>query len=1851
MQPPILFPPTKRTDDVDFAKALRDYISTTYHEDPDAYSSEIGTLNRLRQDARGAVKDITGRDALYQYYGQLEFLDLHFPIDEKHIRILFTWYDAFSHARASQYSVSYEKACVVFNLGTVCAAIATHHRSKFGGNQLTLPSGNSSSSSAITTAQEDSLRTAFNYLQASAGLYQHINENFLHAPSSDLSRDSVKALVDLMLAQAQEVFLERALFEKKSDGIVSKLAAHASFAYSIVLQSFAADSVRSQFEKAWNDIMKIKIKYFDAMANYHRGLQCEKEYQCGEAVAYLSRAETLAQEAHKFATIFHSSFSTFSTTTAYILGSPPLTSSINSGLSSPSAHTAFLSSTAITIATASSMLEWTRHIVNMISDHKLAAVKDNEVIYHSTVPSLDSLPAVEKHSVARTIPFADICANGKQDTMRIIGTDMFARLVPISVHKAASVYSGEKDRVLKIEKDAIGLADGELEAALNSLELIAVLERVRKFARGGGAKALDPISRNEGGRVIMDPIFAPPAEVLEVWAPAARDEEARRGANSDEMVGHLEGLKVKATECVEEIVKLLDQEQSESERMRIQYMNRWTLEPSATLTSHIRQEVRQHRESLAQVSSSSQIAVTNLNSVHREIAILKKSNEDIETYFVDRVVGDKSIEKKVTDDSLIGLGTLGEQIILEKIENMLNRVQSLKIERAALLGELVEKDDISHSLLVKKDKESHIFQSELAKFKPLQAKIQGNIENSSRTLVGLTNEFFKLRETSKAMKIIDERRNRRSEIVREWKRAFEIWRDSRQGIEKAKQFYLDLMDIVSSLRNTVVGFVNRRTDERQALEAKLASEVRHIVSQSHEVLTDQIARLSLGSLSPTPLPNLPGATIANLEPSVLKLTLGVGTVNASSDSQPSTPKTANDDSATADRRNSISSQLSMSERSAAELNRQPAQSSSSIPPRSEVHQPITSQPPPQYIDTAPNQASQHVQQKYGPYQHEQAVTSQVMSPIPQASAPIGVPSTPPGYARQLPVQPFAPPAPRLSSQYLVASSTGSYPSGQQGYQPRPPPPQQQGHLSIGLPPSGSHVPYQQQNQGPPTSLGAITAGPQSQQQGHTAPYQQQQQQQENQGPSPFFRSGEAPGGPYPPHQQHPAQNVFSPAGRLAGPQGGFQLPHPQQGCSPSTSGVSPTVLSQQQEKGAYLGSQGGYLQQQAWSQGKSGADGPLSSTASIQNSHSSGYPAGPPRQQDITQSIRGQQPLTQSQLAPNGVPGYGSAPPSSPLTGPIHAQAYGNGPTSHSPGHQQVRPPSQQPPTTPFGGHGEYGGQQTLGRYGGPPPPIPPHPSLAHSQAPPPLPPKIMSSKPDHGGVSYIPPPPPMTGAPLPPGAYRAQQTYSRPPNPGGPNDIRQPYGYNQQHTSLGPQPPRPIADSGYPGYRNDQEISSPQQQQQKQYTQQSPQGGWNRQPPQPEQQTGGSSRPEQASHPSMPYQSLQQNAPDRLSQYQHQEQPSPSSGKGSLGTHLPLPQEAGYSGGPSPIQNHQGYAESTNGRSPSQPTHLSQQGHALSHGAPYGQPSHQEWHKPERLVYVQPQQTQPQSPHANAAMPPSPASGVVGHPMQRQGSALPPGPPGGGMVGQPGVLGNHGHNQPAQPQQTPQQAMQLQYQQYQQQHQYPYPPPAPASQNGDQKNPMSYPQSPSVQGYSQQQEVKGQPQQPQQSEQALRAPEGYQQQPRAPQNSNPNTQYNPYGPPQPPLSVNPAQSNYAPYPETVGRDPRAFQQGSSSHPNQPYPTQPPSDNYAKTLMQPGPQYPSTSQSGGASEVGATAPPSYNTYPQQQGSPFGQAHQAQQGSHPSAPGAPIQRYPAHQSAQIGQPNFQGSSYGAGSGNK
>ncbi|KAJ3411416.1 bck1-like resistance to osmotic shock [Chytridiales sp. JEL 0842] len=1329
-QTPLLHPPTKKTDEVDFSTPFRAYIATTYQEDPDKYVQEIATLHRLRQDTRGAGKDVTGRDILYRYYGQLELLDLRFPVDEKNVKVLFTWYDAFSSKSISQYSIAYEKACIIFNIASTCAAIAVlQNRFEPAGTKM-----------------------AFNYLQASAGLFSYINENFLHAPSLDMSRDSVKSLVDLMLAQAQEVFIEKVLAEKKKGALVAKLAAQAAHGYTQAGDGLGNESLKGQFDKNWIEIVKIKAKHFEALSHYHKSLQSETDAKYGESVSHITKAEALAKEANKLANSFAGTLSFMNTISNAAVAVAP------SGSQSTSAV----------------LLELTKNSLAVITERKNAVVKDNDIIYHDSVPSIESLPPIEKLSAAKPITFAEVCTNGAADIPKIIGPDIFAKLVPLSVHEAASVYSEEQAKILRAEQASVESANGDLQATLDSMNLIPTLDKLKKMVKSGPGGGL---------AVTNDDTLYLPSEV-KGWCEAIRGQENQRGTSTDEVLGMLEGMKVKIRESLDEIGLMLDKEQHECENMRVKYIDRWPQEPSAKLTSQIRHDIRQHRESFEKAMSTDHSLVARLNECRRDVSLLCRPLDEVESIFAEKLMAAAPAPKKDSNVGNLldaetttpedGFGILNEQVLLEKMDNVLNRLKSLKAERTQVLTDLkakIHEDDISSNLLLNKNKESQVFQSELSKFKSFQTKIANNVQMHTQLLADLSADFNKLKQTSQGFRLLEMRERRRADLIKEWRRSFELWKESKEGLRKGVQFYTDLTDLVQSLRNTVVGYVNRRNDERSALVKRLEEET---AAKGQRVLMEEMARLSV-STQPSPMQNQPPPPHAPSPSSSTAAYVPSPTASA----PPSQYSQSGPPAATPQYGNMPPPPPNGPAPPSTYAPQQPVRTGSvSGPPPSQPPAPVYGGAP------APPPSSAPV---YGgaPIPHSQQQGYGSAAPPPNNPVYGGAPS----FQQQ-------PPPPTSQTVYGGAPPQSQQPPQSQpvyGGTPAPPPSQQpQSQPTYGGMPPPSAAPYGYSQ--PPSSAPRPPApqGPLSGQ--YSGPPQQPQQQQQQQ-PQPVYGA--------PPLQAYnapPAQGQGSyystpnqPQQYQRPPANYGQQPPPPQAAAPQQRPPAPQNYGPPPPGAPFGGygapapSQGGYQQQPQQQQGAP-------------------QPPIPPKVPASPYSVQPQ-------------PGYGSTysrPPPPQQQQQQPSSGYYGPPTTNNP-YQPGPPQTQSLPRT-----------ATIPPYNPTPPVLPPQPPQPHQ-------PGYHAPPPTQGGYAQQQPPPPQQQQQRPPAPYGGypQQQQQQPGQPYGASPSQQ----QQQQPAQWTPPAAPHGQNyGYapqPGYS----LAQPPQQQQQQ---QQPQGYGGYAPQQPQQPTYG---------------------------------------------------------------------------------------------------------------------------------------------------------------------------------------------------------------------------------------------------------------------------------------------------------------------------------------------------------------------------------------------------------------------------
>lgn len=181
----------KETKELNFMEPFADFILEHYSEPPEGYHDAIADIVDIRQAARTPSRDPHGLQLLFRYYNLLYFVERRFFPPERTLGIYFEWYDSLTGVPSCQRTVAFEKACVLFNLGSVYTQIATRQ--------------DRGRASGLDGAVEHFLRAA--------GVFRHILETFSNAPSMDLKPQVLQIIVALMLAQARECLFEKMVLQ------------------------------------------------------------------------------------------------------------------------------------------------------------------------------------------------------------------------------------------------------------------------------------------------------------------------------------------------------------------------------------------------------------------------------------------------------------------------------------------------------------------------------------------------------------------------------------------------------------------------------------------------------------------------------------------------------------------------------------------------------------------------------------------------------------------------------------------------------------------------------------------------------------------------------------------------------------------------------------------------------------------------------------------------------------------------------------------------------------------------------------------------------------------------------------------------------------------------------------------------------------------------------------------------------------------------------------------------------------------------------------------------------------------------------------------------------------------------------------------------------------------------------------------------------------------------------------------------------------------------------------------------------------------------------------------------------
>jgi hypothetical protein len=315
-----------------------------------------------------------------------------------------------------------------------------------------------------------------------------------------------------------------------------------------------------------------------------------------------------------------------------------------------------------------SIQERTKVHLALCSERKAEATRENDLIYNAVLPVPEALPPIDKTAVATAIPIQEVY--GTPEVQKVIGTDVFVRLIPLSVHESASVYSEEKAKLVRGEVERSDATEGELRSALEALGVKEGLGRFKAMAEGEVHEEL-------------------PVDVQR-WKQDIGVMEERESVEA--LLARLGKLKENAGRELDEVSRDLEVESRECENLRMKYEHLWTQAPSASLTKSLRQDLKSHGAALEAASTSDQQVLNLWDGVQGDIKLLL--SPEIEDVFR-ASAGSETVSNILDLDEGNEANEAQERArigqFVTEIEERLGRLNKISRERTEVLKDLKDK--------------------------------------------------------------------------------------------------------------------------------------------------------------------------------------------------------------------------------------------------------------------------------------------------------------------------------------------------------------------------------------------------------------------------------------------------------------------------------------------------------------------------------------------------------------------------------------------------------------------------------------------------------------------------------------------------------------------------------------------------------------------------------------------------------------------------------------------------------------------------------------------------------------------------------------------------------------------------------------------------------------------------------------------------------------------------------------------------------------------------------------------------------------------------------------------------------
>ncbi|KAK5138371.1 hypothetical protein LTR08_003432 [Meristemomyces frigidus] len=617
---------------------------------------------------------------------------------------------------------------------------------------------------ASNRATGDGLKSAASNFCFAAGVISHLKTTVIPelrtTPPEDMDTLTLESLEALMLAQAQECFWQKAVKDGLKDASIAKLAAKVSDLYNDAADwALKSPSVPSE----WIHHLNAKSHHFAAAAQYRASLDCLEKRKYGEEVARLRDSLACVTQAIK---------------------EPNLNKAVLGDLNG---------------------------LKTRVSEDLKRAEKDNDTIYLLPEPPKSELKVLDRASmVAARVPKEVSNSQDMLGDCGELGKPLFAKLVPYSVHVAASIYADRRDRLVN------NTIIAELDAMTQRIQ-----ELLSNLNLPGSLQALEK------------PLGLPPGL-------ASHAEEVRQSNGVHRVqatIADTEKMKASTRVLYQEGVDLLRTEAGEDETARRKYgTDRWNRPAAKDAQPKLYAQSNDITSYLQQADNSDQLVQEKLQNNETLIRLLGGTDRDLEDYVPSsrRATMTAKVEREANS--------------LRASLNEVSRLESRRRKKVEALRMKAKEDDVNSELLreaarlereypmqpVSASQFESLFDTRLQKYDPDQADLKREA-SEQQTLVSRVQSVNQIFQNVKRG---DTSSNEREKALQNLENAYANYKQCIRDLDTGRKFYNDLAAIVTRFRDECRNFVYARRTEAQALEVDVETSMANlqIQQQTHQDL-------------------------------------------------------------------------------------------------------------------------------------------------------------------------------------------------------------------------------------------------------------------------------------------------------------------------------------------------------------------------------------------------------------------------------------------------------------------------------------------------------------------------------------------------------------------------------------------------------------------------------------------------------------------------------------------------------------------------------------------------------------------------------------------------------------------------------------------------------------------------------------------------------------------------------------------------------------------------------------------------------------------------------------------------------